>query len=189
MRVFDARGQAADILSSESHWWRVQLEGGPQLTLDSSLLISTESGYRLDVAFADLVAQSGAEIVVPVVEEVLAVDTQSVETGRVKVHVATQTYDETVEVEVQHEAVHVERVRIDKAVDARAEPRTEDDRTIIPVYREEWVLQKQLVLAEEVHVWKEQTQEAVRESVTLHRDVVQVERIPTGIKNTPVPSD
>ena len=76
--------------------------------------------------------------------------------------------------------VEVERVPVDRIVDAAPAVRQDGDVTIIPVMEEVLVVEKRLVLKEELHVRRRRTQESVEVPVTLRRERVEVERLPAG---------
>jgi stress response protein YsnF len=85
---------------------------------------------------------------------------------------------------VQREIVEVTRVPIDRMVETAPEIRTEGDVTILPVVEEVLVVEKRLVLKEEVHIRRRVTTETAEVPVTLRKQRVEVERIdpdkPTG---------
>lgn len=119
-------------------------------------------------------------VIVPVVEETLRVGTIRRESGRVRVMKRTATTEEEVSVPLVSERVRVERVERDVVVDEAEGPRYEDDRTVIPVYAEEIVVTKRLVLREEIHLVKESETHAHTETVTLRRESVEIERNPVS---------
>ena len=88
----------------------------------------------------------------------------------------TQTVDET----LLGEEVEIKRVKVDREVEAAEPIRTEGDTTIIPLYEEVLVIEKRLVLAEELHVTKKQTERREEQRVTLRREEVSVERLEPG---------
>ena len=77
---------------------------------------------------------------------------RQVVTGRVRVQTLTDTIEELAHAEVQRESVEVTRVPIDKVVETAPEIRTEGDVTILPIVEEVLVVEKRLVLKEEVHI-------------------------------------
>jgi stress response protein YsnF len=106
---------------------------------------------------------------VPVVEEELTVATRQVAKGTVRVEVRTETLQEEVPLTIAEDAVAVTRVPIDRPVDAPPVIRTEGDTTILPILEEVIVVQKQLVLKEEVHVRRESRRKHVRVPVSRRR--------------------
>ena len=128
--------------------------------------------------------QAGAEEVIPIVEETATVAKQEVVTGRVRVRTLTETVEELVRAEVQREDVDVTRVPIDKVVESAPQIRTEGDVTIIPVVEEVLVVEKRLLLKEEVHIRRRIATETVDVPVALRKQRAIVEReTPEGLSS------
>ncbi|WP_457092244.1 YsnF/AvaK domain-containing protein [Microvirga sp. P5_D2] len=123
--------------------------------------------------------QAASEKTIPVVEEIAKVEKQEVVTGRVRVRTITDTIEELAHAEVQREDVEVTRVPIDKVVEATPKIRTEGDVTIIPVMEEVLVIEKRLMLKEELHIRRRIVTEAVEVPVTLRKQHATVEREPS----------
>lgn len=81
-----------------------------------------------------------------------------------------------VEAELAHDHVVVERVPIGRVVDAAPPIRQEGDVTILPVMEEIVVLERRLVLKEEVHFRRVQTMQRFSETVSLREQTVTVTR-------------
>ena len=122
--------------------------------------------------------------VVRLLEEELSVGRERVETGRVRVKVVTREHEELVDVPLTQERVEVERVAIDKEVDAIPPRRQEGDTVIVPVVEEVMVVRRKLVLKEEIHLKLVRSTEQHRESVTLRRQEAVVERVPVEQPST-----
>jgi stress response protein YsnF len=73
--------------------------------------------------------------------------------------------------------VEVTRKRLDRDIDAIPETRVEGDTTIIPVVEEIVVIEKRLVLVEEIRIRQIATSEDVSVPVTLRKQTATVERI------------
>ena len=120
-----------------------------------------------------------APLVVPVVEEFLRVEKETVETGRVvirkHVHVETRTVDEP----LRDEQVNVQRIAVNRYVDEAPAVRYDGDTMIVPVLREEIVVTKRLLLVEELHVHKQVLMTHAPQTVELRREEVHYERVPT----------
>lgn len=116
------------------------------------------------------------ELVVPLVDETLKVEKRSVETGRVRVSTVVETRQEWVEQSLEREEVSVERVPVNRAVDAADPPsvRQEGDVLVIPILEE--VIEKRLVLKEELRIRKRTIVEHVEEPVTLRSERAVIER-------------
>jgi uncharacterized protein (TIGR02271 family) len=113
---------------------------------------------------------------IPVAEEQVRVDRETVETGRVRVRTAVEHEPVDIDVPVAAEELVVERVPAGRVVDAAAGPRVEGDTTIIPVYEERVVVQKELVLVEEVHVRRVSSEGRHRERVDRRIERLEVSR-------------
>src|SRR5690349_19401132 len=92
------------------------------------------------------------EEVVPLVEEDLRVSKRQVVTGRVRVHTLVDTVEEVAREALQSETVEVTRVPVNQEVSEAPAVRTEGDLTIVPVLEEVLVVEKRLVLKEELHL-------------------------------------
>src|SRR3954465_9597176 len=98
--------------------------------------------------------QTSDEAVIPVVEETARIDKRAVETGRVRVSTHTDTVEQVLRETLRGEAVGVTRVPIDRVIaEGEAAPQVRDEGgvTIIPVLEEVLVVEKRLILKEEVH--------------------------------------
>lgn len=113
---------------------------------------------------------------IPLVEERLEVARRQVESGRVKVRVAVDTREEIVPAELRHDSVEIRRVQRNVTVSDLPSVRLEGDTTVIPVVEEQLVVEKRLVLVEEIHVVR-RTRTAVEDiAVTLRSERAEIER-------------
>ena len=117
---------------------------------------------------------------IPVFEEQLQVTTQLVETGRVRLTKTIHETDETVTIPLLNEGYIVERTTLNQYVDEPPAPRKEGETMIYPVLKEVLVVQKRLLLIEEIRVTLQQTQIQDTQTVRLRREEITVERIPTS---------
>jgi len=163
---------------------RVRLEGGEAILVQTELLVVRDPGhYELPLRFADLTARTGAgaeTLVVPVVEETLEVEKHAVETGRVRISKTVTERQEEVDMPLLREEVAVERVAVNRVVTEPPAVRTEGDTLIVPLLEEELVVEKRLVLKEELRITRRQTETHQARQVTLRREEATVERIPSG---------
>ena len=86
-------------------------------------------------------------VAVPVAEEAFTVAKRYVETGRVRISLATETVQEVLRETLHGQRVEVERIPIGREVDHALESREENGVLIIPVVEEILVVEKRLVLA------------------------------------------
>lgn len=121
-------------------------------------------------------ARTGSEEAIPLVEETVSVGKRQIATGRVRVRTVTDTVEELAHADVQRESVEVTRVPIDRMVETAPEIRTDGDVTIVPVLEEVLVVEKRLVLKEELHIRRHVETEAVEVPVSLRKQHAVVER-------------
>lgn len=114
--------------------------------------------------------------VFPVVEEQLEVEKRQRETGRVRVTRSVQEQIRHVEETLTDEEVEVRRVSRGEVVSEAPAVRQEGDTMIIPVLEEEIVVQRRLVLREEVHVTRRQRERHYVDDIPLRTESVTVER-------------
>ncbi|MGH8301144.1 MAG: YsnF/AvaK domain-containing protein [Steroidobacteraceae bacterium] len=122
----------------------------------------------------------------PLAEEHVAVHKRTVEKGRVRIRTVVEESTRWVTDSLTSEHVQVERVPVEREVEAVPPIRQEGDTTIIPVVDEVLVIERRLVLREELHVRKERRVEKVEEPVTLRtmHAVVEREMRPSGTEST-----
>jgi stress response protein YsnF len=122
-------------------------------------------------------ASDGIVARLPLAEETVAVERRIVETGRVRVETQTVARQHVVDESLEHVRVEIERVPIGRVVDAPPPVREEGDVTILPVVEEVLVVERRLVLKEEVHIRRVRTHEQHRETVELRAQEVVVDRV------------
>jgi len=117
-------------------------------------------------------------LVVPVIEEQVTVQTHVVETGSVELRKTVHERTEVVDQVLRREEVEIERVAINRVVDQPVAIRYEGDTTIIPILEEVLVVEKRLVLREEVHIKKLRTEVHDPQEVLLREERVEIVRKP-----------
>ena len=129
------------------------------------------------------------DAVLPLLEEALLVGKRRVETGRVRVSVATDTEERLVRETLRTERAEVERVAVGRELaDGEAAPaiRQEEDGTVVvPVLEEVLVVERRLVLREEIRLRLVAVDETVEQPVTLRRQRAEVERLPASAAADP----
>lgn len=116
----------------------------------------------------------------PLVEEQLSVTKREVVTGKVRVRTVTDTRQELVRQELRGEDIEVERLPVDRYVDEGAAPpqvRTEGDVTVVPIVEEVLVVEKRLLIKEELRIRRVATTELAEVPVTLRKQRAVVERL------------
>jgi len=109
--------------------------------------------------------------------------------GKVRVRTTVETVEELAEASLEQETVEVERVPIDEYIDAVPQVRTEGDTTIIPVIEEVLVVEKRLVLKEEIRLHRSRSTENVAVPVALKRERATIERLGTEGSVVPNPEE
>ena len=128
---------------------------------------------------AESVDPEAAQII-PLFEERLVVERREVETGRVRVHLTTTTEDAAVREVLREERVEVERVPIGREVATAPAIREEEDGAVlvVPVLEEVLVVERRLVLKEELWIRRVSTNRTSEQTVPLRRQTATVERVP-----------
>jgi uncharacterized protein (TIGR02271 family) len=117
---------------------------------------------------------------IPITEEELVVGRRTVDLGAVRVSKTTETRQVIVDDPIVTEEVHVERRRIDRPVSSEEPPvtRTEGDTTIFPVLEEVVVVEKRLILREEIRVTRIRQERPSSQEIAVKREQLHVERLP-----------
>lgn len=160
---------------------RVLLADGRRLLLPPGVLERQDHGTLIfRGSFNELAGAAegggGEQIVVPVVEEELRVGKRVVETGRVRVTKTVSEHEEVVDQPLMREEYDVERVVVDEFVDGPVGPRYEGETLIVPVLEEVLVVEKRLVVREELRLTRRRTEERNPQRVKLLSEEVSVER-------------
>ena len=116
------------------------------------------------------------EQIVPLSTETITVGRRRFESGRVLATVTTQSHEQVIEEDLVHERVEIDRVAIGRVIDSIPPIREEGDTTIIPVVEEVLVIERRLVLKEEVHLRRVQVPETYTETVVTRSQEVVVTR-------------
>jgi len=122
--------------------------------------------------------------VLPLIEEELRVGHERVDTAVVRVAVDAEETVQTVPLDTIVETTEVERVRVDRPVSERSAPWHEGDVLVVPVYEERVVVQRVLVLAEEVRLRQVRTRHTEDLEVVLRKERARVERHALGEAKT-----
>ena len=118
----------------------------------------------------------GEKLVIPVIEEEILVGKKVIETGRVHISKRIIERDELVDIPLLREEVQVERVPINLFVETVPQVREEGDTMIIPVVEEQIVIQKKLLLVEELRVRKQIVEHHQPQTVTMRSEQVEIKK-------------
>lgn len=119
-----------------------------------------------------------AETVIPLIEEHLRIAKRRQETGRIRVAVTTAAETRLVEEVLRDRHVEIERVPVDRPVSEVPPIREEGDTLVIPVLEEVLVVERRLVVREEVRLRLRNEERREAMPVTLRRQQASVERLP-----------
>jgi len=125
-------------------------------------------------------------LTIPVIEEGLRVERQEVETGRVRFVKTVSEREAVIDEPVLRDEVTFERVPLNQPWEGPPPPvRYSGDTMIIPLLEEIIVVEKRLVLKEELHVRRVRTTAQEPQRVTLRSEDVRVERIDSSSPGNP----
>lgn len=112
---------------------------------------------------------------VPVIEEQLEVETRVVDLGEIRVHKTVDSTEEVHQGPLDREDVEIQRIRVDRPVTEPEQRRQEGDWLVIPIMEEVFVVQKQLLVREEIRIRKRLVTEEheVRETIRRERATIE----------------
>ncbi len=150
---------------SESKLVLVRFDDGSQVFADAGVFVERDDHeFKFPGSFAELIEANqatqygaadfgaAAQIVVPLLEEQLKIARRKVLTGGVRVHKTVRERIETIDEPTLREEVEFERVPVNQFVAAPPEIRREGDVMIVPLLEEVLVIEKKLVLREEIRI-------------------------------------
>ena len=162
----------------------IRLDNGQQLLVPTEMLVRQQDGsYYLSLSpleveqFGRRDADSSKTLVVSVIVEELEVQKRIVETGKVRITKIVHERETIVDEPFLRDEVEVERVLIDRVVDAPVPVRYEDDTMIVPIMEEVLVIEKRLVLKEELYIRKRRVETHRPQQVRLRSEEARVERL------------
>jgi len=123
--------------------------------------------------------------VIPVVEEQVKVQTRKHESGAVSIRKTVHERTEVVDQYLQSEEVQVERVAVNRIVEAPIPVRHEGNTMIISLLEEVLVVEKRLLLREEVHITRLHKEVHDPKEVILREERVEIVREPSSEQGFP----
>lgn len=195
--VIDERGVrgALDLTvvppeGSESKLVLVRFDDGSQVFANAGVFIEKdERTFQFPGSFADLMTQHRAhaygsatfgesgQIVVPLLEEELRIARRKVLTGGVRIHKTVQERTETINEPTLREQLEVQRVAINTFIDSAPAVRYEGDTMIVPLVEEVLVVEKKLVLREEIRILKRRDTVQNPQQIVVRREEATLEQI------------
>jgi stress response protein YsnF len=139
---------------------------------------SGEAGEVMDDDLQHIAAQLkiGEHVVLPIIEEDITIGKRMVVDGKVRLRKTVHTETVTVDEAGYVERLDVQRVPINQPIDAAPAIREEGNTLIIPIVQEVIVIEKRLMLVEEVRIVKHIVAIHQPQDVELRREEITVER-------------
>jgi uncharacterized protein (TIGR02271 family) len=106
------------------------------------------------------------------------VSREVLETGRVRVAKVTRTRDHHIDESLARTRFEVNRVPIGRLIDTMPPIKEDGDLTIVPIVEETVVVERRLMLKEEIHIRRVQTNERHQQTVKLRYQTAEVTRTP-----------
>ena len=122
--------------------------------------------------------EGGTEEVLPLVEERLLVGRRIVETGRIRVSTRTETAEELIRETLRTRRAEVERISLGHEVEVAPQTRQEGDVLVVPVVEEILVVERRLVLKEEIRLRFVETETVVEQPVERRIQRATIEKLP-----------
>jgi len=136
---------------------------------------ATETNTDTDTIVEDTDSTSNAQLrVIPIVEERVNVQKRVREVGTVEIRKTVHERTEVVDEPLNSEDVEIERVAVNRIVEEPIPIRNEGDTMIISLLEEVLVIEKRLLLREEVHIKRVHTVVHEPQEVLLREERVEV---------------
>ncbi len=181
---------------SESKLVLVRFDDGSQVFADAGIFVERDDNeFAFPGSFAELIEANqatqygaahfggAAQIVIPLLEEQLKIARRKVLTGGVRVHKTVRERIETIDEPTLREEVEFERVPINQFVAAPPEIRREGDVMIVPLLEEVLVIEKKLVLREEIRIKTRRDTLRHPQEFVLRREEATLEQIEPDATN------
>jgi len=171
--LVDANSQPGEVLLKDvfqnvlQHSRNIPAGVNPRTFLSQTATTSASSA--VNTGFADQ-----SHLTVPVVEERLEVGKRTVELGSLEIRKTIEEFQDSRRLPLSFDQLDVQHVAVNRPLDAPIEPRYEGDVLIIPVMEEVLVIEKRLMLKEEVRVSKRQVTRVQQVNETLRREHVEL---------------
>jgi uncharacterized protein (TIGR02271 family) len=171
----------------------VQFDDGRQVLVPLAALSRLENGTyalnldqteRRDPQVAGNESRSES-LVVPVMVEELDVQKRRVETGRLRIHKTVREHEELIDQSLFREEVVIERIPIDRVVEEAIPIRYEGETMIVSLLEEVPVIEKRLVLKEELRITKRRVAASRPVRATLRSEEATVEHTHIDDKSPP----
>ncbi len=137
-----------------------------------------EHSVNLDINAQQQSFNNDQELRIPLTEERLRVEKRGIDGGVVRISKTVEEVQENLVVPIVRDDVEVQRVPLNQQLDAPAKSRQEGEWLIVPIMREVLVVEKRLMLVEEVRIRRTQIteQKEVRDMVRQERLTIEDSR-------------
>jgi len=195
-RVTDRNGVKGTLLTTsrfldDNPQRLIRLDDGRELLVPKQLLRPQDDGsFLLTVPIADLMGDTPArqvnpvqvkpvedQVVLPVVQEELDIEKHTVESGRIRVNKRVETTESVIDEPLLVQSYDIERTAVNRIVEEAPTPRYDGDTLVLPILEEVLVVEKRLILREEVRITPKREQVRDPQTHTLRREHVEVERV------------
>jgi uncharacterized protein (TIGR02271 family) len=189
-RVVDVNGVKGTLLTTsrfldDNPHRLVRLEDGRELLVPKSLLRPQDDGsFLLNAPIQQLLGddvqterQTDRQTILPVVQEELDIERRVVESGRIRVNKRIETTESVVDEPLVHESYDIQRTSVNRIVDDVPKPHYDGDTLVLPILEEVLVVEKRLVLREEVRITPKREEVRDPQTHSLRREHVEVERV------------
>jgi uncharacterized protein (TIGR02271 family) len=197
--VTDAAGQRASIVKTDhnegdgTRAW-IQMTDGRQVLIPANLLKRQADGsYHVPLEFESVLDHGeSVQMSFPVMEEQLQVEKRLVETGRgIRIHKTIEERQQMIDEPLMRDELSVEHVAVGQIVPEGQVPemRYEGETLVVPVLEEVIVVQKQLLLKEEVRITRRRQEVHEPQQVALRSEHIRIERFDDEEQAGSIPPD
>lgn len=176
---------------------RLTLKDGRTVLVQATILTEAADGsFRLPFGFPPVDSDSSraapvkdAAEVLSVVQERPVIHKRLRPVSHVRIQVTPQEEHRVLDVPLTEQQVSIERVQTERFVDQAPPIRQKADVTIIPILEEVMVVEKRLMVREELHVRRMEKRVHHQKSVTLRREQATITRQPIAAReHVPTPA-
>jgi hypothetical protein len=191
-RVTDRNGVRGTLLTTsrfldDNPQRLIRLEDGRELLVPKQLLRPQDDGsFMLTAPIADLMGEppvrddkpvQGDQFIVPVMQKELDVETRTVESGRIRVNKRVETTESVIDEPLLVQSYDIQRTAVNRIVEDVPAPRYDGDTLVLPILEEVLVVEKRLILREEVRITPKREQVRDPQTHSVRREHVEVERV------------
>lgn len=157
---------------------RIRLESGQEVLVPVEMLqVREEGGYFLPLRMDQIPASEASDTtVIPLAQEELEVGVRQVKSG-IRITKEVHSREEVVDEPGYREEFEIERVPINQVINNPVDIRQEGDTLVVPLMEELLVVEKRLVLREEVRITKVRREHRDPQTVTLRREEAKIESL------------